>query len=987
MAVDPKGNTGAGMEDFTGQKGVSKLIETGSKGMGAWLKQFKELLTTAEKLNKVVKNTADIQSGKKSSGGGSTLGAGEMGPGSFSKQIGLKGAKGFAEEIGYTGTRGSAMGNAALGIMSAGSFAMSMMPNTMTAVSQRLVAEQIGMFSSGNMNPRDIIRTSNNRTGGAATSAGAPTAAMGVMLSGGYGFNSKTSQNLAGRLGGVAAISGMSMESIAASTAGASGMSYLRLGVRLRDNNGNIRPYEQLVNEIYSKIWRSEPKTPELIFNKLSPEGYTLSQITAGDEGMYNILATMLVARAKNKKPITAKQLKNVNASLAMVGADPKSIMARSLNNQASANKLLGATEKGLVSGYGGALDASTAVNNGLAGMAELLPGVVDGLGKLKGFLETFPSTGNPASAISGAVSSFGGTLLAGKMLGLGGKGGSILSKGGAALSTGGKALSKAVPVLGTALSAYGGYNAAKKKGGFDWGSVLKSAGIGAAGGAAVGALGMGVTAVPGAILGALLSGGGNALGQVFGMGGGENTQQPMSSTQPGTMTLVAPGKIVSSAYGSRKDPNNRAATQHHNGIDYPMPVGSAVIAAADGVVDTIRTQPGTSRSYGLYMVLKHEGFYTYYAHLSQTIARVGQPVKQGDVIAKSGGKKGAPGSGSSTGPHLHFEVRRSKASGTSVNPTSLFGKVKNLFSNIGKDNSPVDKNLYQSPTAISSADGLNNNPYSGTRLADLLKGGQPMSFQQMANFSKMGATDWLDDNGQGNLLSGANSGSANSVDAVSGDSGGMAFGSRKGLMAALYGQGFRGKGLSTAFAVALAESGGMSRAYNGVGRDESYGVFQINMTNKDPKSPNMGKNRLKQFGIKNNDALYNPNTNLKAAYQVSNKGTWWKQWATYNDGKFTNYLDDAELAARKAGVPLHYYGTDNASEGPAYLHTGEMVLNKQAADRLRGGLTGGSGGGCINVNMTVNIAKAGEAEVLVMLDRFKSAIAQDKAIAAMGVN
>ena len=74
MAVDPKGNTGAGMEDFTGQKGVSKLIETGSKGMGAWLKQFKELLTTAEKLNKVVKNTADIQSGKKSSGGGSTLG-------------------------------------------------------------------------------------------------------------------------------------------------------------------------------------------------------------------------------------------------------------------------------------------------------------------------------------------------------------------------------------------------------------------------------------------------------------------------------------------------------------------------------------------------------------------------------------------------------------------------------------------------------------------------------------------------------------------------------------------------------------------------------------------------------------------------------------------------------------------------------------------------------------------------------------------------
>ena len=974
MAVDPKGNTGAGMEDFTGQKGVSKLIDTGSKGMGSWLKSMKEILGTAEKINKVVKDTADIQSGKKSGGGSSKLGAAEMGPGSFSKQIGLKGAQGFADEIGYKGARGSAMGNAALGIMSAGSFAMSMMPNTMTAVSQRLVAEQIGMFSSGKMNPRDIIRTSNNRTGGAATSAGAPTAAMGVMLSGGYGFNSKTSQNLASRLGGVAAITGMSMESIAASTAGQSGMSYLRLGVRLRDNNGNIRPYEQLVNEIYTKIWRTDPKTPELIFNKLSPEGYTLSQITAGDEGMYNILATMLVARAKNKKPITAKQLGNVNASLAMVGATPNSIMARSLKNQASANKLLGATESGLVSGYGGALDASTAVNNGLAGMAQLLPGVVDGLGKLKGFLETFPSTGNPASAISGAVSSMGGTLLAGKMLGLGGGGG-----GGGAGAAGmlGKmgAVGKAGSVAGLALAAGGHFvaNGSKKGSGrAKAGNAMKWAGYASILNILGPEIGIPAMLAAGAVGGAL--------------GGGSNSQQPMNSSAGGSALLMAPGTTISSDYGTRQDPNNLSGMQHHDGIDYPMPVGSAVVAAADGVVDTIRTQPGNARSYGLYMVLKHEGFYTYYGHLSQTIARAGQPVKQGDVIAKSGGKKGAPGSGSSTGPHLHFEVRRSKAAGTSVNPHSLFGKIKSIFSNIGKDNSPVDKSLYQAPTSISATD-LKNNPYSGTRLADLLKGGQPVGFQQMSNFSKMGATQWLDDHGQGSLLSDANSSSLTSVDSVKGDSGGMAFGSRKGLMSALYSQGFRGKGLSTAFAVALAESGGVSRAHNGVGRDDSYGVFQINMTNKDPLSPNMGKNRLKQFGIKNNDALYNPNTNLKAAYAVSNKGTWWKQWATYNSGKFTNYLDDAELAARKAGVPLHYYGTDSASEGPAYLHQGEMVLNKQAADRLRGGLTGGAGGGCINVNMTVNIAKAGEAEVLVLLDRFKSAIAQDKAIAAMGVN
>ena len=82
---------GAGMEDFTGQKGMSKLIETGSKGFGSWLKNFKEVLTVAEKTRDVVKQTSDIQAGKGSNG--SKLGAAKMGPGAFSEQIGLKGAK------------------------------------------------------------------------------------------------------------------------------------------------------------------------------------------------------------------------------------------------------------------------------------------------------------------------------------------------------------------------------------------------------------------------------------------------------------------------------------------------------------------------------------------------------------------------------------------------------------------------------------------------------------------------------------------------------------------------------------------------------------------------------------------------------------------------------------------------------------------------------------------------------------------------------
>ena len=965
--ADPKGNMGAGMEDFTGQKGVSKLIETGTKGFGSWLKNFKEVLTVAQKTRDVVKETADIQAGKGSNG--SKLGAGKMGPGAFSEQIGLKGAKGFADEIGYTGTRGSRLGGIATGIMAAGSLGMGMMPNTMSAVGQRLVAEQIGMFSAGNRNPRDIVKLANSMTGGAATSAGAPTRAMGIMLSqGGYGLNSGSTRNLMGQLAGASAISGMSMEQVATSTAGANGMTFLRLGVRLRDQNGNIRPYNELVNEIYPKIWRGDPKNPELIFNRQSREGFTLSQITGGDEGLYNILATLLVQRAKNKKPLTAKNLSTTKGALSMAG-NGNGIMQAGLAQQASENRLLGATENGLVSGYKGALNASTAVNNGLAGMAELLPGVVDGLGKLKGFLETFPSTGNAASSLTGLAGNLGTTLMAGKMLGLGGKGGA----GAAGMFSKMGAVGKAGSITGLGLGVAGHFvsqGSKKGSGRSRAGNAMKWAGYASI----LNLLGpeIGIPAM------AIAGGVGAAVG------GGEGGNQPMNANLGGgSEGLMAPGTTQSSGYGTRKDPNG-SGTQHHNGIDYPMPVGSPVIAAADGKVVVIRKQPGRARSYGLYMVLEHKGFFTYYAHLSSTIARVGQQVSQGEVIAKSGGEKGGPNSGSSTGPHLHFEVRKSLTSpNSSVNPTSLFGKLKSKVSGLLGNKDPNGSVLAQNVTKKYSGQldvlGMNSgssSPYSGTRLAELLSRGSAIGVQEMMNFDKMGVNSSLPKEEQAEF---------SQLTQSKGDAGGMAFGSRKGLMAALYQHGFRDKGLATAFGVALAESGGMSRAFNGKGRDQSYGVFQINMTDKDPKSPHMGTNRRKQYHLKNNEALFDPNTNLSTAYGISAKGKWWKQWATYNSGDFTKYIDDAQLAARQAGVPLHYYGQERTKEGPAYLHDDEMVLNKQQADRLRGGLNGRAHDHQVVVNMTVNIAQASQAEVQVMLQRFKEALAQDNVIKQIG--
>ena len=86
-----------------------------------------------------------------------------------------------------------------------------------------------------------------------------------------------------------------------------------------------------------------------------------------------------------------------------------------------------------------------------------------------------------------------------------------------------------------------------------------------------------------------------------------------------------------------------------HQGVDFAMPVGTQIRAAAAGKV----IKAGTAGDYGQLVVIKHsEGFETRYAHNSKITVKVGQYIKQGDIIAYSGN------TGRSTGPHLHFEIR-----------------------------------------------------------------------------------------------------------------------------------------------------------------------------------------------------------------------------------------------------------------------------------------------------------------------------------------
>lgn len=91
----------------------------------------------------------------------------------------------------------------------------------------------------------------------------------------------------------------------------------------------------------------------------------------------------------------------------------------------------------------------------------------------------------------------------------------------------------------------------------------------------------------------------------------------------------------------------------YHGAVDFGVSVGTPVYAAADGVVVTATW--GGSDSYGYYVKIKHyNGLYTLYAHASSLAVKVGQVVKQGQVIMYSGN------TGKTSGPHLHFEVRTS---------------------------------------------------------------------------------------------------------------------------------------------------------------------------------------------------------------------------------------------------------------------------------------------------------------------------------------
>ncbi len=150
---------------------------------------------------------------------------------------------------------------------------------------------------------------------------------------------------------------------------------------------------------------------------------------------------------------------------------------------------------------------------------------------------------------------------------------------------------------------------------------------------------------------------------QVYKVGSGteiqeqENENDGAVDNQAETYSFIAPvSGVLSSPFGERIHPVE-GGEKFHKGIDIKADNGDPIKAASDGEV----IEADKEATYGNFIEIRHkDDLITVYAHCSVLIAKKGQKVKKGDIIARVGS------TGESTGPHLHFEVHKN---GTPVDP------------------------------------------------------------------------------------------------------------------------------------------------------------------------------------------------------------------------------------------------------------------------------------------------------------------------------
>lgn len=153
-------------------------------------------------------------------------------------------------------------------------------------------------------------------------------------------------------------------------------------------------------------------------------------------------------------------------------------------------------------------------------------------------------------------------------------------------------------------------------------------------------------------------------------------------------------------------------------------------------------------------------------------------------------------------------------------------------------------------------------------------------------------------------------------------------------IATALRKAGFPESELPRMTAVALAESGGNTRAHNPNAQtgDNSYGLWQVNMLGS------MGPERRKQFGLSSNEDLFDPVVNARAARGIfDSQGP--NAWSVVRSGAYKKYLAEAEQGVR---------GTKQNLPATTFATTGQEFTTPQTDDFTQAILKGLLGGGAV---------------------------------------
>lgn len=173
---------------------------------------------------------------------------------------------------------------------------------------------------------------------------------------------------------------------------------------------------------------------------------------------------------------------------------------------------------------------------------------------------------------------------------------------------------------------------------------------------------------------------------------------------------------------------------------------------------------------------------------------------------------------------------------------------------------------------------------------------------------------------------------------------------------------------------------------------DNSYGLWQINMLG------GLGPERRRALGIASNDALYNPATNARAAWMISNHGQSFTPWSVYKHGSYRPFLAQAQAAARS--VPSYDQGAyEIHNDQYARIHKGEMVVPARSAKRVRdyvkrgantesavAAVAGGGGRGVtVHMSVTINVpAGTTQAQAKYIVSQMASQLESDARISAV---